>query len=109
MRSVETVVHARCQPQRDVETIAMALDEKRRAQKIGQAVGKAFDLNKLGPGNPPVGANDRVAWAHDDLRIAVDRSRPVLQLAREAVVDTLELFPACFAQVQIGEELPQRN
>src|SRR5262245_59264408 len=87
----------------------MALDEKRRAKKIGQAVGKALDLKELSPGNPPVGADDRVAWTHDDVRIAVDRPCPVLQLAREAVVHALELFPACLAQIQIGEELPQRN
>src|SRR5262245_26688480 len=90
MRRMESVVHARGQPERDIETVAVTLDQLLGSEQVGQAVGKSFDLKKFGSGDPPVSADDGIAGTHHDTGIRVDPPRIGLQFAGEAVVDALE-------------------
>ena len=109
MRRMEAVIHARCQPQRHIAAVAMRLDERRIAQQILQRVGKSLGLIELGAVDRAAGADDGVARADQDVGRAVDRARAVLELADEAVVQAAELGLFGFAQIEVGEQPPERD
>ena len=44
VRGVEAVVHARCEPQRDVTAIAIGLGQRVVAQQLRQFIMRALDL-----------------------------------------------------------------
>ena len=73
VRSVEAVIHARCEPQRDVTAIAIGLGQRVVAQQLGQFIMRALDLIERGSANRAVGADDCIARADENIRILVNR------------------------------------
>src|SRR4029077_18162350 len=86
MRCMEAVVHAGRQAQRDIAAVAVRLDQCAIAEQILQRVGKTLGLIELSAGDRAASADDGVAGTDQNIRPAVDRPRPVLELAGEAVV-----------------------
>ena len=84
MRRMETVVHARGEPQRDVGAAAIGLDEGRIGQEVVQRVGKALGLQELGALDRAAGADDGVARTCEHAGIGIDRTCAGLQRPREA-------------------------
>jgi hypothetical protein len=79
------------------------------AEQVPQAVGKALDLEDPAVLHPPRRADDRVAGTDEDVRVGVDRPRPVLEPADEAVVQAAEARLPRVAQVQVGEQAPDAH
>src|SRR5258708_4640102 len=100
MRRMKAVIHGRSKPQRDVSAVAVRADEPRIADQLLQRVGKPLDLEQFGTGDWPGRTDDRIARANQDLRIAVDRPRAILELADEAVVHAAEFSLFGLAQVE---------
>src|SRR5262249_36626107 len=67
VRRVETVVHARGQPQRRIAAVAVRVDQIVVAQQILQRVGESLDLIEAGAGDAAAGADDRVAGTDQDV------------------------------------------
>src|SRR5215831_20381270 len=100
MRRMESMIHARRQPQRHVTAVAMPLDQLRRSQQVFQCVRKALDLEELGVLNRAQGTDDCIAGADDNIWIAIDRPCALSQLAREAIVHASELALFGLAKIQ---------
>src|SRR4029077_1401375 len=68
--------------------------------------GKTLGLIELGAGDRAASADDGVAGTDQNIRPAVDRTRPVLELAGETVVHAAEMGLFRLAQVEVGKQLP---
>src|SRR5208283_936568 len=109
MRRMEAMIHARHQPQGGVAAVTVSLDELSVLQKLANVIGRAFDLQDLASLDDPAGADNRVAWAGQDVRPHVGWARAVFQLAHETVVQALEFLFLRVAQIEIGEQAPQAD
>src|SRR5207244_10876161 len=81
--------------------------QRRPSHKFLQRVGKSLDLKKVDASDGPARADDRVAGAHQDRWIRLDRPGAVLKLPGEALVHTAESGLLRLRQVQTGEKPPQ--
>jgi len=54
-------------------------------------------------------ADERIAGTHQYARIRIDWPRPVLEFSGKAIVHALEARLFRFAQIEIGEQPPQRD
>ena len=68
------MVEAGLEAERYEDAVAIALDQFAVAEQVFDRVGEAFGLECLGAGNGPVGADDRIAGARQDVRVRVDRA-----------------------------------
>ena len=64
---MEPMVHARRQPDRHVAAVPVGFDQRRVVQQVAQRVGKSLRLEQLGAGDRPMGTDNAVAWAHQQL------------------------------------------
>jgi hypothetical protein len=70
---------------------------------------RSLGLVEFGAGDRPTGADDRVAWTDQNVRPAVDRARPLLEFADEAIVHAAKLPRLCLPQVEIGKQPPDAD
>jgi len=87
----------------------MRIDQIVVAEQILQRVRETLDLIEAGAGDAAAGADDRVAWTDQNVRIALDRAAALLKFADEAIVQAAELCFLGFLQIEIREEPPQAD
>jgi hypothetical protein len=109
MRGVKTVVHARGEPQRHVAAVAVEIDRVLLAQQIRDRVSRSLDLQEARAIQGTGRADDCVAWAHQDLGAAIDRSRAFPELPDEAIVHAAKPGLLGIAQIEIGKEAPDAD
>ena len=103
------MIHARCQAQRRIAAVAVSFDQIAVMQQVGERVRKTFGLVECRPRNRPTGADNGVAWTHQNFRRPVDRTRAVLQFASEAIVHAAKMRLLRFAQVEVRENPPRAD
>ena len=98
---METVIHARSEPQSDIAAVAVSFDQIEIAEQIVERIGKTLGLIKLGAGDRAAGADDRVTRADKDIHPPIDRTRAILELAGETIVHAAELCRLRLPQVEV--------
>ena len=107
---MESMVHARREPQRDVGAVAVALAERRVGNEIVERVVKPLGLDERRALDAPGGADDRVTWADEHALRPVHGTRAGLQFTHEAIVQARKPLLSGLVQVEVaGEELPDGN
>src|SRR5262249_11029549 len=92
---------------RHISAVAMRAGQRGIAEQVGQGVGKSLDLIERCARNRSTCADDRITGADEDLGVAIDRARSVLELADEAIVQAAKVLLLGLAQIQVAEKTPE--
>ena len=103
------MIHAGGEPKRRELAAAIVIDQFCVAEQIDQGIGEPLGLQHRAVLDPPTGAHQRIAGTREHGGVSVDRPGSRFELAREAFVQAVETFRLGLAQVQIGEQPPNRD
>ena len=104
---MEAVVHVRGQSKGDEATVLKICGGFGAAEEIFDRVGESLRLESLHPTHRTPGPDDAITGTHQDLWIRIHRPHPGFQFAGEAFLKALKSLVFGFAEVEVGEELPQ--
>jgi len=113
VRAMESVIHRRCQPQRDKGAVDAPGRERAILEQVFEGVGEALGLHQQAIGHRPCGHDLPVTGRHEVLRVIVDGPGPGAQAPDEACAHRWELRLGRFFQVQVtcdpGEHANQQR
>src|SRR5579864_4747338 len=109
MGCVEAVIHAGGEAQRHERAVEITAHQLLIAQKIDKGVGETLGLKHRPLPHLTHLAHDAVARTYDNVRIGIDATCSLLQLAGKELLEAAKAgFPG-IAEVELREKSPDRD